>query len=180
VIDKPPNPSSIAAILDFGTNGFDPIIRVIQSSLTPIFLLTAIASLLGVFTTRLARIADLVHALSDRPIPDEEKDRANSRLSFLHRRTLILDGAVILAAIAGASTCGTALALFLGLLRSKATGSVLFILFGTALLCTIGALTAFLSEVLIASRGIRADVVHRTRFLRRERPSAIAKSRSPR
>jgi hypothetical protein len=65
-------------------------------------------------------------------------------------------------------------------LRSKATGSVLFVLFGTALLCTIGALSAFLAEVLIASRGIRADVAHRARFLRRQRPSPIAKGQPPR
>ena len=50
------------------------------------------------------------------------------------------------------------LALFLGLLRSRATVSLLFFLFGLAILCTITALAAFLTEVLWASRGVRADV----------------------
>lgn len=47
-------------MLDFDTTGLDSIVRVIQSSLTSIFLLTAVANLLGVFTTRLARISDQV------------------------------------------------------------------------------------------------------------------------
>ena len=58
---------------------------------------------------------------------------------------------------------GTVLALFLGLLRAKATVSLLFFLFGIAILCTIGALSAFLTEVLLASRGIRADVDQRVK-----------------
>ncbi len=133
------------------------VVRVIQSSLTPIFLLTAVASLLSVFTTRLARIADQVKTIAD--AANEGRDgTARRRLAFLKRRSHMLDLAVILGAIGGACTCGTVLALFLSLLRAKATASLLFLLFGLAILCTIGALGAFLTEVLLASRGIRADV----------------------
>ena len=72
-----------------------------------------------------------------------------------------LEIAVILASIAGACTCGTVLALFLALLRARATSAILFALFGVAVLATIGALGAFLVEVLVATRGIRADVAHK-------------------
>ena len=65
---------------------------------------------------------------------------------------------MILAALAGACTCGTVLALYLAFIRSRATAGVLFTLFGAGILCTIGALAAFLVEVLLASRGIRANV----------------------
>ena len=137
----------------------DSIVRVIQSSLTPIFLLTAVAGLLGVFTTRLARVADQAKAAASLGTGDARADQVvKQRLAFLRRRSRALDVAVILGSIAGACTCGTVLALFLGLLRAKATVSLLFVLFGTAILCTIGALSAFLTEVLLASRGIRADV----------------------
>ncbi len=150
----------------------DAIVRVIQSSLTPIFLLTAIASLLGVFNTRLSRISDQVKTLSemsDAPVAKGESARTGAgqatdnrarihRLDHLRKRSRMLDVAVISAAFGGACTCGTVLALFLGLLRSRATVSLLFFLFGLAILCTITALAAFLIEVLWASRGVRADV----------------------
>ena len=153
-------------MLDFGATPLDSIVHVIQSSLTPIFLLTAVASLLGVFTTRLARISDQVKALAEMTAEDEAKDRLiDRRLAFLRKRSHALDVAVILGAFAGACTCGTVLALFLGLLRAKATVSILFVLFGIAILCTIGSLSAFLTEVLLASRGIRADVEARVKRL---------------
>ena len=38
---------------------------------------------------------------------------------------------------------------------------MLFALFGIAILCTIGALAAFLAEVLYATRGIRVEVAHK-------------------
>ena len=144
---------------ELDTTSLAAIVRVIQSSLTPIFLLTAVASLLGVFTTRLARISDLVHDLAAVKTDDKaENEQIERRLAYLRRRSHALDVAVILGAIAGACTCGTVLALFLGLLRARATVSLLFFLFGIAIICTIGALSAFLVEVLWASRGIRADV----------------------
>ena len=112
-------------------SGVEAIVRVIQSSLTPIFLLTAIASLLGVFNTRLARISDQVKALADAsgtPV-SEAADGATGatksagdrqakalRLDHLRKRSHMLDIAVIAGAFGGACTCGTVLALFLGLL----------------------------------------------------------------
>lgn len=156
-------------MLDLGSANPDTIVRVIQSSLTPIFLLTAIASLLGVFTSRLARISDQVKTLSDAVTDDKAQEQfVKQRLAFLRRRSHVLDLAVVLGAFAGACTCGTALSLFLGLLRAKPTASLLFFLFGMAILATIAALSAFLTEVLLASRGIRAAVAHRVE--RTEKP----------
>ncbi len=152
-------------MLELDATSLDSIVRVIQASLTPIFLLTAVASLLNVFTTRLARISDQVHALTDLAVVAKDGELVKQRLAFLRRRTHVLDVAVVLGALAGASTCATALSLFLGLLRSKALVSFLFVLFGLALLCTIGALTAFLIEVLMASRGIRAAVARQAKGL---------------
>ncbi len=143
-------------------NSPDSIVHVITLSLSPIFLLTAVSSLLGVFTTRLARISDQVKLLVGEVDATVAQDQATKlRLAYLKRRTHALDVAVILAALAGACTCGTVLALFLAFLRSRATTGVLFGLFGAAILCTIGALAAFLVEVLVASRGIRANVALR-------------------
>jgi Protein of unknown function (DUF2721) len=144
------------------TSDLDPVIHVIQSSLTPIFLLTAVASLLGVFTTRLARVSDQVKTLSATVESGGIDDVAiKRRLAFLRHRSHALEIAVILGSIAGACTCGTVLALFLSLLRARATSAILFTLFGAGILATIGALASFLAEVLVATRGIRADVAHK-------------------
>jgi hypothetical protein len=115
-----------------------------------------VASLLGVLSSRLARVADRVDALSERleTARGEERARLARRLTFLRRRSHILDAAVMMATLAGAATSVAALLLFVGTLRDSA-GVSLFIAFGLALALTVGALTAFLAEMLIASRGIR-------------------------
>ncbi len=144
------------------TSDLDPVIHIIQSSLTPIFLLTAVASLLGVFTTRLARVSDQVKALAATVESGGISDVAvKRRLAYLRRRSHALELAVILGSLAGACTCGTVLSLFLSLLRARATSAIMFTLFGAGILATIGALAAFLVEVLFATRGIRADVAHK-------------------
>ena len=65
---------------------------------------------------------------------------------------------MILGAVGGAATCGAVLTLFVGALRDEGVAWALYGLFGSAILCTIGALVAFLSEMLLASRFIRARV----------------------
>ena len=145
-------------MLDTGSSNLDSVVHVIQLSLTPIFLLTAMASLLGVFTTRLARVSDQVKALIDKCGGDKPDTSVLRRLDYLKRRSLLLDGAVILGAVSGAFTCVTVLTLFLGILRASETQTILFTMFGMAILCIIGALGAFLFEVLLASRGIRETV----------------------
>lgn len=52
-------------ILMFGLDTVESVAHVIQVALTPVFLLSGIASLLGVLSTRLARVADRVDALAE-------------------------------------------------------------------------------------------------------------------
>ena len=134
----------------------DTVAHIIQVALTPVFLLSGIASLLGVISTRLARVADRVDALSDKieAARAGERPRLARRLTFLKRRSHLLDVAVMMGALAGMATSSSALLLFVGTLREKA-GNSLFFAFGLALVLTCGALTAFLAEMLLASRGIR-------------------------
>ena len=65
--------------------------HVVQLALTPVFLLSGIATLLGVFAARLARVADRVDTLAQEarePIRDE-------LLDLLRRRSHVLDVAVV-------------------------------------------------------------------------------------
>jgi hypothetical protein len=138
----------------------DSVAHVIQIALTPVFLLSGIAALLNVFSTRLGRVSDHVDALAEKLEDAEpaERERFQERLLYLRRRSHILDFAVMLGTLGGAATCLAALFLFVGTLRDETGVGVLFVSFGLALLFTVGALAAFLIEVLLAGHGIRERV----------------------
>src|SRR3984893_3369469 len=132
-------PGTIDPILPLGM-----VAHIIQVALTPVFLLSGIATLLNVFSTRLARVADRVDQITK---GIEEADAGEvallaAQLSHLRRRSLALDAAVLLAAFGGAATCASVLTLFVGPLRDATVASVLFTTFGIAVMCTIGAIGA--------------------------------------
>jgi hypothetical protein len=136
--------------------------HVIQLALTPVFLLSGIASLLGAFSTRLARVADQVDRVADLMEGAERAERARlkAKLDYLRRRSHALDAAVVLGALGGAMTCAAVLTLFVGALRDARVATLLFGFFGGATLCTILALAAFGFEMLLAGRGLRVEVEH--------------------
>lgn len=149
----------------------DAVARIIQMSLTPVFLLTGLATLLNVFATRLARVStrvdQAINALTTADL--ETAPILRDQLVHLHRRSLALDVAVVLAAAAGAATCTTVLLLFLGAFSSDSVDRVLLWAFGIAITCALGAIIAFAVEMLMAGTGIRAELVHdsRRQLLRR-------------
>lgn len=134
----------------------ESVAHVIQVALTPVFLLSGIASLLSVLSTRLGRVADHVDAVAaEMETAGKVRRRLLAvRLERLRRRSRILDLAVIMGALGGIATAIAGLLLFLGTLIDR-PGISLFIAFGFALLLTVGALCAFLIEMLVSSRGIR-------------------------
>ena len=152
-------------MFDNGGSALEPIAHIIQVALTPIFLLTGIATLLNVFSTRLARVADRVEAVSNAIAAAEDiaVQGLAAQLAELRRRSIALDVAVVLAGIGGAATCGAVLALFVGALRDATIATLLFALFGLAVTCAIGAIVAFTVEMLMAGTGIRADVANTQR-----------------
>src|ERR1043165_395361 len=143
-------------------SALDAIAHIIQVALTPVFLLSGIATLLNVFATRLARVADKVEAVAKalEDAEDAEKTALHAQLKTLHRRSVSLDVAVILGAVAGAATCGAVLTMFVGALSEQTMASVLFGLFGLAVVCALSAIVAFTVEMLLAGTGIREEVAY--------------------
>jgi Protein of unknown function (DUF2721) len=128
--------------------------HVIQLALTPIFLLSAVGSLLNVFSTRLGRISDRIHVI------EKEGSGADGSIDAievagLHRRAWLLNVAVILATLAGAMTCVAAIVLFVGVLRDAGTVNLLFGLFGGALIAAVCAMSAFACEVTVGGNVLR-------------------------
>ncbi len=110
--------------LAVSTSPLDVVAHVIQVALTPVFLLSGIATLLNVFSTRLARVADLITKAIEGS-GGEETAAVTAQLARLRRRSLALDTAVVLAAVAGALTCVSVLTLFVGALKDATVASVL-------------------------------------------------------
>ncbi|HTV87406.1 MAG TPA: DUF2721 domain-containing protein [Stellaceae bacterium] len=159
----------------FGTvaptgSALDTIVHIIQVSLTPIFLLSGIATLLNVFSARLARVADQVDAVADAlaGAAPQDAETLSAQLVRLHRRSVALDFAVVLGAVGGAATCGAVLTLFVGAVRAATAASVLFLLFGLAVVCALGAIIAYTAEMLMAGAGIRVDAARGRRAARAE------------
>ncbi|TPG52097.1 DUF2721 domain-containing protein [Sphingomonas glacialis] len=130
----------------------DAAAQVVQLALTPVFLLSGLAALLNVFTSRLGRVADRVGKLTEDP------GHHARQLAALRRRTHVLDVAVLTASIAGALTCFAVLSLFVGALGMATTGRLLFALFGAAVVFTVVALAAFAAETLLSSVAVREQV----------------------
>jgi len=151
--------------IDSGGSALDPVAHIIQVALTPVFLLSGIATLLNVFSTRLARVSDRVHrVLEALDGADAAQAKAlEAQLAHLHRRSVALDIAVVLGALGGAATCGAVLTLFVGALREETVVSMLFGLFGLAVFCALGGIGAFTAEMLMASTGIRLEAAESRR-----------------
>ena len=129
--------------------------HLIQVALTPVFLLSGIAALLNVFAGRLARVADRLEAMSaalgtDLSTPDQHEEFAR-----LHRRSVMLDVAVVLGTLGAAATCMAILTLFLFALSNKAIAGVLISFFGLAIVCTLVSVAAFGLEMLMSSKALR-------------------------
>jgi hypothetical protein len=143
----------------------DTVAHIVQVALAPVFLLSGIATLLNVFSTRLARVADRVEQLTQAIAAADgaEASALTAQLRHLHWRSVALDAAVVLGAVGGAATCAAVLTLFVGALRDATVASVLFTTFGLAVICTLGAIAAYTAEMLMAGSGVRAEVASNRR-----------------
>ena len=132
--------------------------HLIQLALTPVFLLTAIAGFLNVFTGRLARVADMVNAITGARAEGKPAPRGLlDNLESLRRRTLALQTAVLLGGASGAFTCAATFTIFVGNLGADLT-LLLLIEFALALVCLLGAVASFVAEMLIATRAMMARI----------------------
>jgi len=138
----------------------DGVAHVIQVALTPVFLLSGVGTLLNVFNTRLARVTDHMEHSEELLLANPDGPQAavlRSHLHRLRRRTVALDIAVTLGAIGGGATAAATFTLFVGALRDSTAAWALFLMFGAAVACTIGALTAFLAETVLSWHGLRDE-----------------------
>ena len=133
------------------------IAKNIQLSVGPVFLLTAIGTMLAVLTGRLNRIVDRARILEERmaSLPTKEAEEIHTELTILSRRSKFINMAITLGTICALLICSMIAAMFIGVFLSLDLTDVVALLFVTAMLAFVGALLAFLREIFIAVKALR-------------------------
>jgi hypothetical protein len=133
------------------------VAHVIQLAVAPVFLLTAIGTLLSVMTNRLSRVIDRARLLESKleSIPPDGLAAVHAHLATLTRRAKWINRAITLSTTTALLVCTVIAVLFLGdFLHFNITLPVAF-LFITAMLLLVLALLSFLREIFIATVNLR-------------------------
>lgn len=136
------------------------IAHVIQLSVAPVFLLTALGTFLSVLGNRLGRIVDRARHIADRlPTMSEQAHRAAlSEITFLVRRRRLVNFAITSGTTAALFVCVLIASAFVGTMVHVDVTVPMAVLFVLAMLAFICALVAFLVEVLVAVANVRIAV----------------------
>jgi len=135
----------------------DTIAQSIQLAVAPVFMLTAVAAMIGALATRLARIIDRGRVLEekledlDSPMLAHEK-HIHDELQLLRRRARLVNGAMTLLTLAAALIGATVLELFLVETATAKTLSLVPWTFMSGVVCFVSALLCFLVETILAGR----------------------------
>lgn len=137
--------------------GAGSIAHVIQLSIAPVFLLSGVGALLGVLTSRLARIVDRGRSLENRvhQAKGAELQSLHEQFSRLTRRARLMNWAISLATACALLIATVIVALFAGALLALDVGAVAGTLFVLGMLALIGALLCFLREIYLATVHLR-------------------------
>jgi hypothetical protein len=136
------------------------VARLIQLAVAPVFLLTAVGTIIGVLSIRLGRVVDRSRLLEDRlrQLQPEGQKAARAELELLSRRVRLVYGSMVLAVVC---------ALFVGLLIAVAfvdafividMSKFIGLLFIAAMLAFILSLMVFLREIFLAVTSARNNM----------------------
>jgi hypothetical protein len=133
------------------------VAHAIQMSLAPVFLLSGISVLLGVLTSRLARVVDRARTMEQRLVntSTQEASDLHHQLRMLAHRARLMNWAINLGTIAALLIALVVAVLFAGAIYSFSLAKPVASLFISAMGALIIALILFLSEVTLATRTIR-------------------------
>ena len=126
------------------------IAHVIQLSVAPVFLLTAISTLIAGMNTRLGRIIDRRRVVTDALETKEATQSDTEELVLLARRRHLIYLAILFAVIAALLVCFVVAGAFLGALISADLSRLVAGLFILAMGSMIAALSLFLREIYLA------------------------------
>lgn len=132
------------------------VISVLQTALTPAFLLVAVGSLLNVLTGRLSRIVDrsrdLQHQYAD--TQGTAHERVVRELRIIEKRMRVVGSSILFAVLSAISVCIMIAVLFLLGLTNSSDAWVAVALFMVALALLSGCLFQFVREIRLATYAI--------------------------
>ena len=128
----------------------------IQLAVAPVFMLTAVAALLGALATRLARIIDRARTLEEKLEVDEVKhlDDIHSELKRLRQRGRIVNSSMILLTLSAVSIGATVMGLFLVETVASSSSAIVPWTFLGGVFLFVLALLCFLVETLLAGKSL--------------------------
>lgn len=143
------------------TTSLGDIAHVIQLAIAPVFLLTAVGTLLAVLTNRLGRAVDRRRVLVARlPALDAAtRESANGELGYLERRSRLIYDAIALAVLCALLICLLIALAFVDAFVRFDLSTVVGMLFVLAMLALIGALAAFLREIFLGVNTVRCPII---------------------
>jgi hypothetical protein len=147
-------------------NPLDAIAHSIQLAVAPVFMLTAVAAMIGAIATRLARIIDRGRTLEEKLESGDLKHETEIRreLGHLRQRGRAVNTAMFLLTLSALFIGGTIMALFLLDTVALRVSAVVPWTFMGGVICFLFALLCFLMETLLAGRALNFG-------RRRKRPS---------
>jgi hypothetical protein len=136
------------------------VARVIQLAVAPVFLLTAIGTILSVLSGRLARIVDRARVLVERgaALAPDAREPIHGEIQTLLRRRRLVNLAITSGTMAALLVCVLIASAFVGYLMAVDFSVFLAVLFIAAMTAFVAALLLFLSEIFIAVRTLRLDL----------------------
>jgi hypothetical protein len=136
------------------------VAHVIQLAIAPVFLLTAVGTVLNVLANRLGRTVDrrrvLVVALAE--LDGVEVERARAELAVNDQRARLTYVSISLAVFSALLICLLIAIAFVDALVTSDLGQLVAILFVLAMLALIGSLTVFLREIFLGVNTPRCAV----------------------
>jgi hypothetical protein len=142
------------------------IARLIQLAVAPVFLLTAIGTILSALNNRLGRIVDRRRLLEDRTrkAMAEGAEAAKEdvgELALLAQRIGLIYHAIMFAVVSGLLICFLVATAFMGVFISIDLARVVSMLFILSMFALIGCLALLLREVFLAVKVGRHDILVR-------------------
>ena len=138
-------------------NGIDEITHVIQLAVAPVFLLTAVGTLLNVLTNRLGRAVDRGRVLNKllRDVAGDTLQAVEWELTMVARRIHLIYTAIVLAVLCALFICMLIAVAFMDAFLAANLARVLGVLFIVAMLALIACLLVFLREIFLGVSSAR-------------------------
>jgi hypothetical protein len=145
----------------------DTVASVIDIAVAPVFLLAGISGLLMVLTNRLGRTIDRSRSLQATEAEVQSAIHSQTlrvEMDNLLRRMHLVYFAISMAVLSAILVCLVVVTLFLGSLMQLNVSSVIAGLFIVCMVVLSVAFCAFLLEILVATRVVRATLMHAASF----------------